>query len=353
MSSEDFPQTAQIRQATQARQTSAEQTKRRVAFFGSPAFALPVLEAIAEHFEIVLVVSQPDKPVGRGLKMTPPPIAARAQELGLALAQPKTLKAQTQASAQAGRDFAEQLRESGAEVAVTCAYGKLLPAEILAVPRYGFLNTHTSLLPKYRGAAPIQRAIIAGETQTGTTIMQTDEGMDTGPILLQETLDITATWSSVELAEALSQQAARLIVTALHDLEQLQPKPQDHTLATHAPLLSKEDGFVRWAESSEQVIQRFLGVAAWPQTTAFWQGKRLKLFGMSIEQTSIEQTSIERAAEDSGAAQILTIDEAGIVVACGSGAVRIAKVQAPSRKVSDAYVWAKSAGVEVGMCFDV
>lgn len=344
MSSEDFPQTAQIRQATQARQTNAEQAKRRVAFFGSPAFALPVLEAIAEHFEIVLVVSQPDKPVGRGLKMTPPPIAARAQELGLTLAQPKTLKAQ----ASEGRDFAEQLRESGAEVAITCAYGKLLPAEILAVPRYGFLNTHTSLLPKYRGAAPIQRAIIAGETQTGTTIMQTDEGMDTGPILLQETLDIAATWSSVELAEALSQQAARLIVTALHDLEQLQPKPQDHTLATHAHLLSKEDGFVRWAESSEQVIQRFLGVAAWPQTTAFWQGKRLKLFGMSIE-----QTSIERAAEDSGAAQILTIDEAGIVVACGSGAVRIAKVQAPSRKVSDAYVWAKSAGVEVGMCFDV
>lgn len=294
---------------------------------------MPVLEAVANAHEVVLVVAQPDKPVGRGLKLTPPPVAARAAELGFPLAQPRKLRRNA--------EFAAQLQACGAEVAVTCAYGKLLPPDLLAVPRYGFLNTHTSLLPKYRGAAPIQWALIAGEAVTGTTIMQTDAGMDTGPVLRQEPLPIVTDWTSIELAEALSQQAARLIVEALDNLDTLTPTPQDEAQATHAPMLTKEDGFVRWTDTAEQVIARYRGVAAWPQTTAFFGGARLKLGGLSLGQGS------------GAAGQIVVVDESGLTVACGTGAVRIAQVQPEARKMQPAKAWATANGVGVGNRFDV
>lgn len=305
----------------------------RVAFFGSPAFALPVLEAIRAEFEVVLVVAQPDKPVGRGLKLTPPPVAARAAELGLSLAQPKKLRNNT--------EFAARLRDSGADVAVTCAYGKILPASVLEIPRFGFLNTHTSLLPRYRGAAPIQWALIQGEAVTGTTIMQTDEGMDTGPILLQRELPIAPDWTAHELADALSAQAAALIVEALRGVETLTPTPQDHAGATHAPMLTKEDGFVRWADTAAQVVNRARGVAAWPQTTAFLGGARLKLGGLSVTE----------GAGQPG--EVLAVSEAGLTVACGEGAVLIQTVQPEARKAQPAHVWAAGAGVTPGTRLDL
>ncbi|GAA5514207.1 methionyl-tRNA formyltransferase [Deinococcus carri] len=305
----------------------------RVAFFGSPAFALPVLEAIREHFEVVLVVAQPDKPVGRGLRLTPPPVAARAAELGLPLAQPKKLRGNAA--------FEAQLRESGADVAVTCAYGKILPASLLAVPRFGFLNTHTSLLPAYRGAAPIQWALIRGESVTGTTIMQTDVGMDTGPILLQEALPIAPEWTSLELADALGTQAARLIVEALSSLPDLTPTPQDEAAATHAPMLVKEDGFVRWQEDAQAVVNRYRGVAAWPQTTAFLNGARLKLGGLSVTEGRGQPGEVLRVAAD------------GLTVACGQGAVRVETVQPEARRAQSAGVWAQAVGVAAGTRFDL
>lgn len=305
----------------------------RVAFFGSPAFALPVLEAIRAAFEVVLVVAQPDKPVGRGLKLTPPPVAARAAELGLPLAQPKKLRN--------NEVFAQQLRDSGAEVAVTCAYGKILPGSLLHIPHYGFLNTHTSLLPKYRGAAPIQWALISGETVTGTTIMQTDEGMDTGPILLQEELRILPAWTSLELAEALSTQAAGLIVQALSHLDELKPQAQDGGQASHAPMLQKEDGFVRWPDTAQEVVNRYRGVAAWPQTTAFLRGSRLKLSGLSVTEGEGEP------------GELLRVGESGLTVACGTGAVLVKTVQPETKKPQPAQVWAQAVGVGRGARFDL
>lgn len=304
----------------------------RVAFFGSPPFALPVLEAIRQHFEVVLVVTQPDKPVGRGLKMTPPAVAARAAELDLPLSQPQKLREES---------FKQQFRESQADVAVTCAYGKLLRPSVLKIPEYGFLNTHTSLLPKLRGAAPIQWALINGETVTGTTIMQTDEGLDTGPILLQEELSIQPEWTSLELSDALAEQASRLIVQALKDLPQLSPIPQDDQASTHAPLLTKTDGYVRWQESAQQVFDRYRGVAAWPQTTAFLAGKRLKMKGISM------------IAGQGEPGQILAIQEEGITVACQQQAVLIKHIQPESRKMMDAYVWASGSGIQVGQKLDL
>ena len=307
----------------------------RVAFFGSPAFALPVLEAIREHVEVVLVVAQPDKPVGRGLKLTPPPVAARAAELGLPLAQPVRLRRNA--------EFEAVLQDSGADVAVTCAYGKILPASVLEIPRFGFLNTHTSLLPAYRGAAPIQWALIRGETLTGTTIMQTDPGMDTGPILLQEELPIAPQWTSLDLSDALAEQAARLIVTALERLASgdLVSTPQDDAAATHAPMLVKEDGFVRWTDPARAVVDRYRGVAAWPQTTAFLKGARLKLSGLSVDEGEGQP------------GEVLGTDESGLLVACGSGAVRVQTVQPETRRAQPAQSWAASAGVERSTRFDL
>lgn len=305
----------------------------RVAFFGSPAFALPVLDAIRERFQVVLVVAQPDKPVGRGLKLTPPPVAARAAELGLPLAQPTRLRRNP--------DFEATLRDSGADVAVTCAYGKILPLSVLEVPRYGFLNTHTSLLPAYRGSAPIQWALIRGEAVTGTTIMQTDEGMDTGPVLLQEALPVAPEWTSLDLADALSAQAARLIVQALSDLDGLQPTPQDETLATHAPMLVKEDGFVRWTDTAAQIVNRHRGVAAWPQTTAFLGGARLKLGGLSV------------TAGSGQPGEVLAVTEGGLTVAAQTDAVLIRTVQPEARKAQPAHTWAQGAGVTRGTRLDL
>lgn len=305
----------------------------RVAFFGSPAFALPVLDAIREHFEVVLVVTQPDKPVGRGLKLTPPPVAARAAELGLPLAQPKKLRG--------NEAFEATLRESGADVAVTCAYGKILPLSVLEVPRYGFLNTHTSLLPAYRGSAPIQWALVNGEAVTGTTIMQTDEGMDTGPVLLQEELPIAPEWTSLELADALSAQASRLIVQALSNLDGLSPTPQDEAQATHAPMLVKEDGFVRWTDTAAQIVNRSRGVAAWPQTTAFLGGARLKLGGLSVTTGSGQP------------GEVLGVTEGGLTVAARKGAVLIRTVQPEARKAQPAHTWAQGAEITPGTRLDL
>ncbi|MFC4424687.1 methionyl-tRNA formyltransferase [Deinococcus navajonensis] len=313
--------------------SSARPGVPRVAFFGSPAFALPVLEAIRARFEVVLVVAQPDKPVGRGLRLTPPPVAARAAEVGLPLAQPRKLRGNAA--------FEATLRGSGADVAVTCAYGKILPGALLAVPAYGFLNTHTSLLPRYRGAAPIQWALIQGETVTGTTIMQTDEGMDTGPLLLQAPLPIDPAWTSLELSEALSAQAAGLIVQALEGLGALHPTAQDHTQATHAPMLVKEDGFVRWTDAAAAVVNRFRGVAAWPQTTAFLDGARLKLGGLSM------------TSGEGQPGEVLQVDHQGLVVAAGHGAVRIQTVQPEARKAQPALLWAQAAGAGPGTRFDL
>ncbi|MBB6098225.1 methionyl-tRNA formyltransferase [Deinobacterium chartae] len=308
--------------------------RRKVAFFGSPAFALPVLEAIRAAHDVVLVVAQPDKPVGRGLKLTPPPVAARAAELGLALAQPARLRGNS--------EFAEQLRASGAEVAVTCAYGKILPTTLLEVPPHGFLNTHTSLLPKYRGAAPIQRAVMAGERVSGTTIMRTDAGMDTGPIVLQEMLEIDPHWTAHDLAEALSRQASRLIVQALNQLDELTDTPQDHGQATHAPMLEKEEGEIRWQDPARAIYDRYRGTYGWPGAYTFLDGKRLKV----LELRPLE----ERSSAAPGT--LLGASERGARVATGQGGViELLRVQPESKAALEGAAWIRNFQVAPGSRF--
>ncbi|ULH16388.1 methionyl-tRNA formyltransferase [Deinococcus sp. KNUC1210] len=306
----------------------------RVAFFGSPDFAVPVLDAVRAHFPVVLVVAQPDKPVGRGLKLSAPPVAAHAAALGLPLAQPPRLKN--------NEDFAARLAASEADVAVTCAYGKILPASLLAVPRFGFLNTHTSLLPRYRGAAPIQWALIRGETTTGTTIMQTDPGMDTGPVLLQEALSIAPNWTAPELASALQAQAARLIVQALTTLKTLTPQPQNEAEATHAPMLSKADGDVVWHDSAQAIYNRYRGVYAWPQTSSTLAGRRVKLGAL--------RPLPGHTGGQPG--EVVAVSREGVTVACGEGALELLTVQPESKKPMPAPDWWRGTGQKLGARFE-
>jgi methionyl-tRNA formyltransferase len=299
----------------------------KLAFFGSPAFALPVLDALLEHFEVVLVAAQPSKPAGRGLKLTPPPVAARAAMLGLPLVQPAKLRNNL--------EFEGLLRDSGAAVAVTCAYGKILPAGLLSVPRYGFLNVHTSLLPKYRGAAPIQWALIEGETTTGVTIMQTDVGLDTGPILLQESLEIAPDETALELAPRLATLGARLLVNALQNIETLPRMPQNDADSSLARLLEKEDGRIGWGLSTAQIYNRARGVAGWPGSYCFLNGKLLKVL------------SLRPSHWGGQPGEIVGFDD-GVIVGTLDASVELMEVQPEGKPRMSAADWARGYGIKAG-----
>ncbi len=306
--------------------------KPRVAFFGSPEFALPVLAAILEHFEVVLVVTQPDKPSGRGMKLTPPAVAARATELGLTLSQPAKLKNNL--------EFAQTLRDSGAEVAVTCAYGKILPASLLEIPKYGFLNVHTSLLPKYRGAAPIQWAVINGETETGVTVMQTDPGMDTGAILLQESLAISPTETVLELAPRLSSLGATMIVNALGHLDSLTPIPQNNSLATHARMLEKEDARIDWTLDAKTIFDRYRGLAGWPGSYFVFQEKRVKVLEMQLGQHPGQM------------GRVLGFGD-GVIVAAKTASLELLTVQPEGKPKMKALDWARGYQFKPGTQLEI
>ncbi|MGE5182069.1 MAG: methionyl-tRNA formyltransferase [Acidobacteriota bacterium] len=298
----------------------------RVVFMGSPEFAVPTLRALAAAHQVVLVVSQPDKPAGRGGQLTPPAVAAAAKELGLPLIQPR--------SARTG-ELERALRESGAEVAVVVAYGKILPKAVLeAVPR-GCLNVHGSLLPRYRGAAPVQRAVIDGERETGVCIMQLDEGMDTGPVLLERRVAIGPDETAGELMARLAPVGAEALLEVLAQ-PVWQPRAQDHARATHAAMLDKQDGAIDFARPAEAVAARIRGVDPWPGAQAVLRGQVIKLFRA-------------RAAAGQGApGEVLAIDAAGLHVACGSGTVVIRELQLPGRKRLAAAQVAGGRGIAVG-----
>ncbi|AEB12589.1 methionyl-tRNA formyltransferase [Marinithermus hydrothermalis] len=306
--------------------------RRRLAFFGSPAWAVPVLEALAAHHEVVLVVTQPDKPAGRGLALTPAPVAEAAARLGLPVEKPARLKGNAA--------FLERFKTLGLDAAVTAAYGKLLPPELLEVPRHGFLNLHPSLLPKYRGAAPVQWALIRGERETGVTIMRTDAGLDTGPILLQWRTPIHPDETALELAERLRDKGIQLLLEALERLEDLEPRPQPAD-GTYAPLLTKEDGRIRWTDPARAVYDRHRGVQPWPGSWFMHArdgGGRVRVKVHALF-----------PAEGQGApGEVLAVEPEGVRVAVGEGAVRLVEVQPEGKRRMPAADWARGYGLRVG-----
>lgn len=280
----------------------------RVAFFGTPAYAVPTLDALvlAGH-EVVTVVAQPDKPRGRGKKLQSPPVVQRAQELGLSTRQPRGVRS---------GPFPTNYGQLDLDVAVVVAYGRILTPELLAVPRLGCVNGHGSLLPAWRGAAPIQRCLMAGERVTGVTTMLMDEGLDTGPMLLRRSLDIGEDEGAHALGARLAVLTGELIVETLERWPE--PTPQDHALATHAPLLSKEDGRMDWSRSAWDLHCQVRALQGWPGTTCRFRGEPFK----------VKQTRLAAGQGPPG-----EVIEAGarLIVGTGEGALEILSGQLPNR----------------------
>ncbi|MDB4964006.1 MAG: methionyl-tRNA formyltransferase [Myxococcales bacterium] len=304
----------------------------RVVFMGSPEFAVPCLRALADSHEVVLVVSQPDKPAGRGSQLTAPPVKVAALELGLPVIQPRSAKT---------GELRDALVATGAELAVVVAYGKILPPAVLeALPR-GCINVHASILPRYRGAAPVQWAVIHGDAETGVAIMQLDPGMDTGPVLLERRITIDPTETSGELLARLAPIGAQAMLDAIAGLaaETLHPVAQDHAAATHAPMLEKTDGLIDFTAPAHAVAARIRGVDPWPGAQALHRSQIVKLF----RATARPQPP---GAELPGT--VIAIDDAGLHVVCGEDVAVIREIQAPGRKRLTVAQFAAGRGIAVG-----
>jgi methionyl-tRNA formyltransferase len=286
----------------------------KIIYMGTPQFAVEPLRALAEAgHDIAGVVTRTDKPAGRGRTLTAPPVKRIAQELRLAVFQPKRVR---------DPEFIEILRKMDPEAIVVAAYGQILPKEVLTLPKFGCINIHASLLPAYRGAAPINWAIIRGEHETGNTIMLMDEGMDTGSILMQQSLPIGLEDTAGALTEKLASLGAKLIITALPLLAsgKLTPVAQDGTIATMAPLLKKGDGLIDWDLSARDIHNRVRGLSPWPGAYSFLAGQAVKIITTGVlEGTGEPGLLYER-------------DKNTLVVGTGSGLLRILSIQPEGKK---------------------
>jgi methionyl-tRNA formyltransferase len=245
----------------------------RVIFYGTPEFALPTLDALIERHEVVLVVTQPDRPAGRGQHVVASQVKLRAEAVALPVLQPPRLR---------DPEWPSRLAAERADVAVVVAFGQILPKAVLDVPARGSINVHASLLPRYRGAAPIAWAIIRGETETGITTFRMDPGMDTGDLLLQERLAIGPEETAGELATRLSRLGAAVLVRTLDQLDTLTPVPQDHGAATLAPRLKKEDGWLRLSEPARDLVNRIRGCDPWPGAAVMTPAGRLIVWRAAV-----------------------------------------------------------------------
>ena len=305
----------------------------RLAFLGTPDFALPSLDALAEAgHEIACVYSQPPRPAGRGKKLTLAPVAARAEARGWLLRMPESLKPEQEQA-----DFAALALDA----AVVVAYGLILPKPILEAPRLGCLNVHASLLPRWRGAAPIQAAILAGDQETGVTIMQVEPALDSGPILLQRALPIGKSTTAAELHDALAAMGAELIVEALDAFAagRIVPQPQPAEGITLVGKISREDGRLDWRESAVALERRVRAFTPWPGAFVELPDLRLKV---------LEARSLAVAAD----APPGTLLDERLAVACGEGVLRLLRVQRPGKAAMSAEDFLRGRPLPVGSRLD-
>lgn len=288
----------------------------RVVFLGSGFFAIPSFEALlAAGHELVALISQPDRQKGRGRALAPPPLKPVAEARQVKVLQPRRVR---EPEAQ------EALRSLHPDVQVVVAYGQILPGAVIDIPRLGTVNVHASLLPRYRGAAPIAWAIARGEIETGVTTMLVDEGLDTGPMLLKRAIPIGPDETTAELTPRLARLGAELLVETLRELERgaLRPEPQDPALATHAPILQKEDGRIDWTQPAPHLACRVRGFNPWPGAFTTWDGARLALWRARAEPGSAAPPG-----------EILGRHGDALLVACGAGTtLSLLEVQPAGRK---------------------
>ena len=297
----------------------------RVVFMGTPEFSVPVLEALQEAgHEVAAVYCQPPRPAGRGKKDRPTPVHARAEALGLEVRHPVSLKGEAEQA-----EFAAL----NADVAVVVAYGLILPQAILDAPKYGCLNIHASLLPRWRGAAPIHRAIMAGDRETGVCIMQMQAGLDTGPVLLRKATEIGVRETTGELHDRLSRMGARAIVAALDRLGDLVPEPQPEAGVTYAEKIDKAEARVDWTRPAAEVDAHIRGLSPFPGAWCEVDGMRIKVLASEM-------------AEGTGApGEVL---DGALSVACGTGAVRLLRLQRAGKGAQDVRTFLLGLSVPVG-----
>ena len=303
---------------------------------GTPDFAVPSLKALLDSgANVVCVITQPDRPKGRGRKITPPPVKKIALQADIQVLQPEKIR---------DEGFLARLTDFNPDLIVLTAYGRVLPAELINLPPHGTINVHASLLPKYRGAAPIQWAIINGETETGVTIMQMDEGLDTGDVLLAEKFPISPDDTAGSLFMKLAELGGTVLKKALAQLRanKLTPIKQDDSLATHAPLLKKEDGLVDWSRSAEQISCLIRGLDPWPTTYTTLSGKRFRLFTPQV----VDLTDYQDKGDAPGT--VCRADHNGLVAKTGKGSLLIREVQPEGSKRMTVDAFLRGHPIKIG-----
>lgn len=291
----------------------------KLVFAGTPEFAASALDAlVSARNEIALVLTQPDRPGGRGMKSLMSPVKLLAQRNHIDVLQPATLKDPV---------AQERLRQTGADIMIVAAYGLILPQAVLDIPRLGALNIHASLLPRWRGAAPIQRAMLAGDRETGICIMRMDAGLDTGPVLMSEATPVSDTDTAQTLHDRLATLGARLVVRTLAEIEKgtLQAQPQPEQGVTYAHKINKAEAKIDWSEACDAVDRRIRAFSPFPGAHAVIRGVELKLWRAASQLASPSSPSVAPG-------QVLAAGPQGVVVACGEGVIRLLELQRPGGK---------------------
>ena len=297
-----------------------------IAFFGTPQFAVPTLEALtASRHQVAIVVTQPDRRRGRGQKVTDAPVKAAARQRGVPVYQPDRLR---------HPEVIDTLRGYNPDIGVVAAYGKLIPADLLSLPRLGMVNVHASLLPKYRGAAPVQRAIISGDTETGVTIMQVVEALDAGDMLAKTARPIGPDDTSEDLERALADDGARLLLAVLDQIEAgtVRAVAQDSAVSTYASRLTKEEGLIDWTRSAQQIHDRVRGLYPWPHAYSFLDGTRVVMLKTIVGGSASVASDSAGPALQVKPGSVVGVTRDAIEVVTGDGIIAITDLQPEGRR---------------------
>jgi methionyl-tRNA formyltransferase len=306
----------------------------RIVFFGSPKTAIPSLKALlkAGH-SIPLIITQPDRPSGRGRKLKPCAVKKYAEKNKIPVFQPKKIRKD--------QECLKTLEKIKPDLNVVVAYGQIIPSEIIYLPKYDSVNIHFSYLPKYRGASPVQWALLNGESQTGITIFRLNEKMDQGDILAQKKIPIYPEENSLELEERLAEIGAQFLVKTLSQIKTLKPIPQDHSKATYAPLIKKKDGRISWEKDAETIYNQVRAFNPWPSSFTFLDKTRIKIIKAKVLK--------QKTGTSAFPGEITSIDEKGITVGCGHNTpLLIEKLQPENKKPMSAYSFSLGARIKPG-----
>jgi methionyl-tRNA formyltransferase len=310
----------------------------RIVFMGTPEFAVPTLAKLADHFEVAGVFTQPDKPAGRGQQLAAPPVKRFSQERSLPVFQPRTLRDQ---AAQA------KLAALRPDVIVVAAYGLILPKAILDLPPHGCINVHASLLPRYRGAAPIPAAILDGQAETGITLMRMDEGLDTGPMIAQAMININPDDTTGDLTPRLAELGARKVIEVLPRwiAGTLTPQPQDESRATWAPKFNKADGRLDWSHSALSLSRRVRAFSPRPGTFTWWNGKLIRILSVQVTGPTLNEAWRQASR---GTVGLVVTDGNDIGVVTGDGILRLVEIQLEGKRAMSAQDFARGQPSFVG-----